>query len=460
MIEVGIFHNGAMDIPRMTTTGHGTNVVNCTLGEGHDSQQRVLVGQVRMGILADQLGYDYFWMTEHHFQPEGIEFSPNPLLAQAAIAARTKSIRLGQAANIITWHHPIRLAEQIAMLDVISGGRVEAGLGRGYQPREAEVFGWPYGSTIQDQERNRSYWEEAYEIILKAWTQESFSHHGEFFSIPPSYTKWHHQQTIDYYSQPGVGRTLEEVLNIRAPDMYSMMGSGVTATTTTLKEISVYPHPVQKPHPQLWFPATSERTIRLAAGLGMNTYFFFEPKSRLKANVDIYFDECEKRGWPDRLNRGPFKYGWDSERRRGMAFGRWVHIAEKGIGDLDRAGRMMEMTWDYYGPFGFNALFCELDEPMDPKRRITTEAALGYEVAIYGSVQEVIEKIMRLKEYLGFEDFHFLAFLELPGFTNEEQEEQAQCFAEEVLPVLRRECGGAPPRTESTVDLDIAAERV
>jgi alkanesulfonate monooxygenase SsuD/methylene tetrahydromethanopterin reductase-like flavin-dependent oxidoreductase (luciferase family) len=85
-------------------------------------------------------------------------------------------------ANILPWWHPIRVAEQAAMLDVISGGRLEFGIGRGYQPREAEVFGRPYGATIQDQERNRSYYHEAYEIIMKAWTQPSFSHHGEFFS--------------------------------------------------------------------------------------------------------------------------------------------------------------------------------------------------------------------------------------------------------------------------------------
>jgi alkanesulfonate monooxygenase SsuD/methylene tetrahydromethanopterin reductase-like flavin-dependent oxidoreductase (luciferase family) len=86
-------------------------------------------------------------MTEHHFQPEGPEFSPNPLLVEAAVAAQTKRIRLGQHANITTWWEPVRLAEQAAMLDVLSGGRLEFGIGRGYQPREAEVFGhrrcWP-----------------------------------------------------------------------------------------------------------------------------------------------------------------------------------------------------------------------------------------------------------------------------------------------------------------------------
>ena len=159
------------------------------------------MNQVRQGILAEKLGFQSFWLTEHHFQPEGAEMSPNPLMVQMAIAAQTKRIRLGQCANIIVWHHPVRLAEQIALLDVISGGRVECGIGRGYQPRENETLGRPYGSTIQDQERNRKAFEEVVAIMKKCWTEPSFSHHGENFSVPPTYTKWNHKQTIAYFSR-------------------------------------------------------------------------------------------------------------------------------------------------------------------------------------------------------------------------------------------------------------------
>src|SRR6516162_11474327 len=199
MIEIGVFHNGASDLPVMRTPS-GVAINDGNLAEVHESSQRGLVGQIRQGILADQLGFNYFFMTEHHFQPEGAEFSPNPLLAETAIAARTRQIRLGQAANIVTWWHPVRIAEQAAMLDVISGGRLEFGIGRGYQPREAGTWGWRYGSTIQDQERNRAYFEEAFEIIMKAWTQPSFSHHGDYWSLPPRHTKWNHKATMAYFS--------------------------------------------------------------------------------------------------------------------------------------------------------------------------------------------------------------------------------------------------------------------
>ena len=134
MIEIGVFHNGASDLPVMRTSS-GVAINDGNLAEVHESSQRGLIGQVRQGILADKLGFNYFFMTEHHFQPEGAEFSPNPLLAETAIAARTRQIRLGQAANIVTWWHPIRIAEQAAMLDVISNGRLEFGIGRGSRAR-------------------------------------------------------------------------------------------------------------------------------------------------------------------------------------------------------------------------------------------------------------------------------------------------------------------------------------
>ena len=156
MIQFGIFQNGASDLP-VADTPSGVLVAGGSLEEMHASYQRIQVDQVRQGVLADQLGYDFYFMTEHHFQPEGPEFSPNPLMTEMAIAARTRRIRLGQATNILTQWHPLRVAELGAMLDVISGGRLEFGVGRGYQPREVEIFGFPYGSSIQDQERNRAY---------------------------------------------------------------------------------------------------------------------------------------------------------------------------------------------------------------------------------------------------------------------------------------------------------------
>ncbi|MCE3551420.1 LLM class flavin-dependent oxidoreductase [Pseudonocardia sp. RS11V-5] len=457
MIEIGVFHNGASDLPAKEVPWNGAGVVvnDGDLPTTHQSAQRTIVNQVRQGVLADKLGFDYWFQTEHHFQPEGAELSPNPLLGEAAIAARTKRIRLAQAANIITWWHPIRIAEQAAMLDVISGGRLEFGIGRGYQPRENETFGWPYGSTIQDQERNRAYYEEAYEIILKAWTQDSFSHHGEFMSLPPSYTKWNHKQTLAYFSQHGVGRALDEVLKVGGPDMYSG-GNPVQATTTKLLEFSVYPQPLQKPYPQMWEPLTSPRSVKWAAERGINGYFIVEPNSRLRKNIDLYYEAAEAAGWPDRQDRGQFKRGWDADKHRGVVTCRYIHVVEKGLGDLDRAARAMKLQWDYYGPFGFAAVLAEADEPFyDLNMKVTADMLREKKVAIHGSKQYVIDSIMEIKEQCGYEDFMFNAWFELGGFRGDEVEGQMSYFAEEIMPVLRRECGGSPELPLSTVDLDV-----
>jgi len=450
MIEIGVFHNGASDLPAYVT-GDGVAINKGTLADTQASAQRVQVNQVRQGVLADRLGFDYWFMTEHHFQPEGAEYSPNPLQTETAIAVLTKRIRFGQAANIVTWHHPVRIAEQAAMLDVLSGGRLEFGVGRGYQSRETEVLGGPLGATIQDQERNRAYYEEALDIILKCWTEDSFHHQGQFFTIPPVYTKWNHKQTIAYFSEQGNGRSLEDVLEIGPPDMYSA-GNPVLATTTRLKELQVYPQPVQKPYPQFWEPLTSERSIRFCARRGINGYFIVEPISRLRKNIEMYYDEAEKNDWPDRMNRGRWKYGWDCEKKRGLITGRYIHLVDRGIGDMERAGRALEVQWDYYGPFGFGAVLSEADEPMgDLNRKVTAEEVRSRKIALHGSVQFVTDEIMRIKEQCGYEDFLFNAWFELGGFEGSETEDQMQLFAEEIMPVLRRECGGSPEKPESSL---------
>src|SRR5258705_7702279 len=301
MLEIGIFHNGASDLPCITTP-KGVVINDGSLAEVHESNQRGLVNQVRQGILADRLGYNYFFMTEHHFQPEGAEFSPNPLLAETAIAALTKRIRLAQGTNVTTQHHPVRIAEQAAMLDIISGGRLDFGIGRGYQPREVETLGAALGATIQDQERNRAIFEETFAIILKCWTEDSFSHHGEFFTIPPTYTRWHHRQTMAYFSDQAEG-DLARVLRLAGGDEYASSGMPISAKETTIRELQVFPKPLQKPYPQIWQPLTSGRSIKYAAQNGVNGYFNASTNERLKRDMERYYTAAADAGWPDRLCR-------------------------------------------------------------------------------------------------------------------------------------------------------------
>ena len=443
MLELACFHNGAADLP-LATTKEGVVVNDGNLADVHESGRRIIANQVRQGVLADELGFNYWFMTEHHFQPEGAELSPSPLQTETAIAALTSQMRLGQMANILPWAHPIRVAEAAAMLDVISGGRLEFGVGRGYQPREAEVLGGPMGATIQDQERNRSYFEEAYEIIMKAWTEPSFSYHGEFYHVPPSYTKWNHNQTIAYFASGKAGHPVEDVLDIGPPDMYST-GSPVLASTTTLREISVIPQPLQKPHPQVWQPVTSPRSIDWAATRGVNCFTVPEPTSRLVGNVQRYYDSSAAAGWPDRLDRGEFKFGWDSDKRRGYGCCRYIHLLDPNDpkGDLERLKLGLELQWDYYGPFGFAAVLAEADEdPYPLDMRISADLLIEKEVAIVGTPDEVVEKIMKIKDGVGYDDFLFTTWFEIGGYSHEETEHQMRWFAADCMPQLAAACGG------------------
>ena len=131
--------------------------------------------------LMDKLGYHSFWTAEHHFQPEGYECIPNNLLLFVHLAHLTENIKLGCGFNIAPMWHPLRLAEDFATADILSGGRIIFGLGRGYHTREVETF----GSPIIDQPANRELFEEQAEIIFKAFNQRSFSHHGKSYDIPP-----------------------------------------------------------------------------------------------------------------------------------------------------------------------------------------------------------------------------------------------------------------------------------
>jgi alkanesulfonate monooxygenase SsuD/methylene tetrahydromethanopterin reductase-like flavin-dependent oxidoreductase (luciferase family) len=129
----------------------------------------------------DALGFDTLWLAEHHFQREGYECIPNILMLAVHLAHVTKRLRIGCGFNIAPMWHPLRLAEDFAVADILTKGRTVFGVGRGYHTREVETFGAP----MQDAEANRELFEEQVEIIFKAFNQETFSHQGKHYTLPP-----------------------------------------------------------------------------------------------------------------------------------------------------------------------------------------------------------------------------------------------------------------------------------
>jgi alkanesulfonate monooxygenase SsuD/methylene tetrahydromethanopterin reductase-like flavin-dependent oxidoreductase (luciferase family) len=164
----------------LDNVGYGGTPINDRLYP-NEHLVTVLSKAENMAVLMDKLGYTTFWMAEHHFQREGTECIPNVVMMALHLAHKTKRLKLGCGFNITPMWHPLRLAEDYAMADILSGGRVTFGVGRGYHTREVEAF----GSPLIDQAANRELFEEQVDIIFKAFNEESFSHKGKHYTLPP-----------------------------------------------------------------------------------------------------------------------------------------------------------------------------------------------------------------------------------------------------------------------------------
>ena len=200
--------------------------------------------------LADALGYDSISFTEHHFHVEGFELSNNPIMLDLFIGMQTKRLRVGQLGVVLPANNPIRVAEDIAMLDHMTGGRANAGFARGYQRRWVDIMAQQthgiHGAQPHQHDEidaaNRAAFEECYRIIKQAWTEEVLTYDGRYWRVPPGDTPW----------------------NIEASNKW-----GLGIKDGIVKAVSVVPKPLQKPHPPVFQPfASSERSIRWCATEG------------------------------------------------------------------------------------------------------------------------------------------------------------------------------------------------
>jgi alkanesulfonate monooxygenase SsuD/methylene tetrahydromethanopterin reductase-like flavin-dependent oxidoreductase (luciferase family) len=196
-------------------------------------EQRRLLSNLELSVLAEEFGFKYVWASEHHFLREYSHMS-SPEVFLSFVAARTKRIHLGSAIFNITApvNHPVRSAERAAMLDNLSGGRFELGTGRGSSSTEMHGFG------IDEMDHSKDLWDEAIREIPRMWKDGLYSHEGQSFSVPPR---------------------------------------------------EVFPKPVSKPHPPLWVacgnPGTFEKAGRL--GLGVLCFTIGAP-AQLARLIDVY----------------------------------------------------------------------------------------------------------------------------------------------------------------------------
>jgi len=349
-----------------------------------------------IAIYCDKNGWDSIWFTEHHFNHEGMESCPNPLMLCTDIAARTKNIRIGQAANIITFHNPIRLAEDIATLDHLSNGRLEIGIGRGIYGREAIHMN--VEADLKDQAKNKRLFEETLTIMKKAWTEKFFSHKGEFYTYPAPDFVWQHDM-----SPPN-----EDFVDLK---------------TNKLKKISVVPQPYQKPHPPIWQVVDSPSSIERAAKIGVNCIMWIPTVKALKQRFEIYKNaksEIEKRDVP---------------MGEGICLVRDLFVADTMEEAKKLAGKQMVdyMRWVCH----WRGLGSHMDPGEELPKTKSKLDLLSYDFLhkrnmLFGTPEYVIEKIKELKSELNLQ--YLQVWSSFPGVKHEHSMRSIKLFTEKVMP--------------------------
>src|SRR6266849_3789540 len=192
--------------------------------------------QLEQGVLAEAMGFDYLWLTEHNFTGECAYADPIPFAG--ALAARTSRARLGFAVIQMALHHPVRLAIQLAVLDNLSRGRLEVGIGRGSTYNEYEYVG--FGLRSDD---SHGRMDEAIHVLTRAWTEEPFVHDGKFFSVrlpairprpvqrphPPIWRSVIAAESLVECGRAGLPVMMSRVANARIPERLARYREGLEA---------------------------------------------------------------------------------------------------------------------------------------------------------------------------------------------------------------------------------------
>ncbi len=212
--------------------------------------------------LAEQAGFTTAWFTEHHFAHNGyMNAPPNPIQMCTHMAARFDRIRVGTCPVVLPDWHPLRVAEDIAMLDNMSLGRVDFGVAKGINERATVQFN--INADRRDNDKVMRLYLESLEVVLKAWTNEAFTHQGEFYQFPvPGWKE--------------TNRFFEPL------DPRYHTGDG------EYKAMYVHPRPYQQPHPPVWLMSNAPTVHRLAALQGQGVISMASAPGRTLACWEPY----------------------------------------------------------------------------------------------------------------------------------------------------------------------------
>jgi alkanesulfonate monooxygenase SsuD/methylene tetrahydromethanopterin reductase-like flavin-dependent oxidoreductase (luciferase family) len=340
-------------------------------GQRHED---IIRGELEQIAWTEELGFDEIWITEHHFIEYGLSVDPAALASAAA--SRTRRIRIGLAAAILPFHHPIRLAEQMALVDIISSGRLDVGVGRGNRPAEFRGYRVP-------QEESRERFDEAVEIMQRAWTEERFSYNGRFFTVP---------------------------------------------------EVSVIPKPVQRPHPPLYQVCVTKDGIENTAlrGWPMLNSVLFGPVSQLAANRDTYVETLKKSG------RGPDEIK-DLLSRWGVS--RQIYVAETDARALAEAKDAELWYQESFKKFVVPERIEDAHPSLRPGFRAMAERlskitweGLVAETLAFGSPDTVARHI---EEMRGLGVGQVMCWMNFGGLAQDKVRRSMELFAREVMPRFR-----------------------
>jgi len=330
----------------------------------------------------DELGYHALWTAEHHFQREGYEVFPNLIQLSLWLATQTRRLRLGCAFNILPMWHPIRLAEDYAMADIVTGGRVIMGIGRGYHTREVETFGAP----LLDAAANRELFEEQFEVLLKCFNEEAFSHRGKHYTLPPD---------VDYRGY-------------------------------RLREITCVPRPIHRPV-EVWMPIASGKTIDFLGQHDLKAMVTLNGETLLDQMVHAYRDACARHGRPKQLGED-------------MCWGAGVYLADTQAEAVRRLEPSHDERYKWFAPFGF-VRYADADgrawgTPGAPARVPTLKDGIEQKAWFCGPPAHVVAGIKAIEaRYPGLDQF-MLHWAE--GIPPKEFKEQLRWFARDVMPAFRR----------------------
>ena len=323
------------------------------------------------------------WAAEHHFQHEGYECIPNLIQFGLWLATQTKRLKFGCGFNILPMWHPVRLAEDYAMADIVTDGRVIMGVGRGYHTREVETFGGP----LLDTEANREIFEERLQLMLKCFNEERFHHKGKYYEVPP----------------PVPYRGYE------------------------LKDITMVPRPKHLPV-EICMPIAQRQTIDMIAQYGLKAMVTLNGEKILDDVVRAFHDACHRHGRPSPARRrtwsgAPASISPTARKRRSAG----VEPAH-------------DERYKWFAPFGFVRYADEQGRtwgtPGAPARIPTlARRRRSRRPGSAARRRQVIDGIKSIEaKYPGLEDF-MIHWAE--GLPPDEFIEQLRWFAKDVMPAFR-----------------------